>query len=131
MFPKLKTEFYFRTFLNQIFPTNGISGLFRVSAYDNSAVKEVDWVSGACMMIRKEVFDKIVGFDEQIYMYYEDADLCLRIKKLGWKVYFLPHAQIYHFYGSSWKKNRDPRETGRRVGKSGWKAVEGCVVGFR
>lgn len=107
MFPKLKTEFYFRTFLNQLFPTNRISGLFRVSAYDHSAVKEVDWVSGACMMIRKEVFDKIVGFDEQIYMYYEDADLCLRIKKLGWKVYFLPHAQIYHFYGSSWKKNRE------------------------
>ncbi|MFQ5823193.1 MAG: glycosyltransferase family 2 protein [bacterium] len=107
IFPRLLTEFYFRTFLNRIFPTSKIFGSFKLGSWDYSSVLEVDWVSGACLMIRKEIFDQIGGFDEHLYMYYEDVDLCLRVKKLGWKIYFTPNASVYHLHGGSWERNRE------------------------
>lgn len=57
---------------------------------------DVDWVSGGFMMVRKEVFDKVKGFDEHIFMYIEDMELCFRIKKAGFGVYVYPHAQVIH-----------------------------------
>lgn len=61
----------------------------------------VDWVGGAGLMCRREVFGRIHGFDENFFMYFEDVDFCLRAKKAGWKVYFLPQAKIYHLRGRS------------------------------
>ncbi|MFQ5639064.1 MAG: glycosyltransferase family 2 protein [bacterium] len=107
IFPNLKTEFYFRTFLNRLFPTSPTFGSFKLGSWDYSSLMEVDWVSGACLMIRKNIFDQIGGFDETLYMYYEDADLCLRVKKLGWKIYFIPDAYVYHLHGGSWQQNRE------------------------
>lgn len=107
IFPNLQTEFYFRTFLNRVFPTSKIFGSFKLGSWDYSSISQVDWVSGACLMIRKKIFDEIGGFDEQLYMYYEDADLCLRVKKLGLKIYFIPDAYLYHLYGGSWHSNRE------------------------
>ncbi len=63
---------------------------------------KVDWVSGGFMMIQKEIFDKLSGFDEDYFMYVEDMDLSFRAKKLGFDTYFYPNAQIIHKkHGSS------------------------------
>ncbi len=65
-------------------------------------ISEVDWVSGAFMMIRKEVFKKLEGFDKNIFMYTEDMELCFRVKKLGYNIVFFPESSLYHMeYGSS------------------------------
>lgn len=64
-----------------------------------SKIKEVDWVSGACMLIRKEVFDNIQGFDERYFLYYEDADICKRLRKLNFPIYFYPYSKIIHYKG--------------------------------
>lgn len=59
-------------------------------------IKEVDWVSGACMMIRKELFEKLKGFDENIFMYMEDVEICYRSKRLGFNTYFYPGVKVLH-----------------------------------
>lgn len=59
-------------------------------------IQKVDWVSGACMMVRRDVFEKIFGFDEKLFMYMEDMELCFRAKKLGFSTYFYPHLGLKH-----------------------------------
>ena len=68
-------------------------------------VIESDWVSGACLMLRSEVIHHTGPLDENIFMYFEDNDLCLRIRKAGWKVYYNPHISVMHFGGQSLAKN--------------------------
>ncbi len=62
---------------------------------------DVDWVSGACMIIKKEAFEHIGGFDENLFLYWEDADLCKRLKDSGWRIVYYPKAIIRHFVGRS------------------------------
>lgn len=79
----------------------------RDNAYINSIVKEyskvkeVDWVSGAAMMIRKDIFEKVGGFDEDFFLFYEDADLCKRLKDAGYGIYFYPGSDIMHLKGEN------------------------------
>ena len=60
---------------------------------------QVDWVSGSFMMIKKEVWNLVKGFDEDFFMYVEDVDLCKRISNLGKKIIFLTHISYIHFVG--------------------------------
>lgn len=62
----------------------------------STRMREVDMVSGGCMAIRKKVFEDLGGFDERFFLYYEDADLCLRAKQSGHKIFFLPDAKVFH-----------------------------------
>ena len=68
---------------------------------EHSEVSEVDWVSGAAMLIKKDVFGKIGGFDEDFFLFYEDADLCKRLKDKGYKIYFYPGSYITHYKGEN------------------------------
>ncbi len=68
---------------------------------------ETDWVSGGCLFSRTALVKTIGGFDENIFMYAEDVDLCLRIKELGYKVLYVPDQSIVHFGGSSQRQNRE------------------------
>lgn len=61
----------------------------------------VDWVSGACMLVRRAAFDAVGGFDEEYWMYWEDADLCRRLVDEGWKVHFEPTGVVHHATGAS------------------------------
>ena len=64
----------------------------------------VNFVIGAALVVRKEVIDKIGILDENLFFYNDDLDWCLRIRKAGWKVYFLPQAGITHYGGYSSKR---------------------------
>lgn len=70
-----------------------------------ASVTPVDWVTGAALMIRSEVFESIGGFDEAYFMYFEDADLCRRVRKKGWDVLYNPAATIMHYGGGSVASN--------------------------
>jgi len=61
----------------------------------------VDWVSGACMIVRRETLDEVGPLDERFFMYFEDTDLCRRIREAGWAVYYLPQIEVAHQAGSS------------------------------
>jgi len=66
----------------------------------------VDWVSGTIMLIRRDLWDKLDGFDEDYFMYWEDADLCYRTKKAGYRTVYYPGSSVVHRPGSS--AARDP-----------------------
>ena len=63
---------------------------------EGSEPRIVDWLSGACLMIRAETFTSIDGFDEGYFMFVEDVDLCFRAKKEGWRSLFVPDAVLTH-----------------------------------
>lgn len=62
---------------------------------------EVDMISGACMLVRREIIGQVGLLDEKFFLYLEDNDWCFRIKKAGWKVVWLPHVEIVHYGGKS------------------------------
>jgi N-acetylglucosaminyl-diphospho-decaprenol L-rhamnosyltransferase len=62
---------------------------------------EPGWVSGSCLMARRAALEAVSGFDELFFLYEEDADLCLRLRKAGWRVVFTPAAEVRHQVGRS------------------------------
>jgi GT2 family glycosyltransferase len=74
-----------------------------LSLYDN--FHEVDWVSGACFMFNKELIRKAGLMDENIFMYGEELEWCFRIKKAGYKICFIPDAEVIHSKGASAEKD--------------------------
>lgn len=66
-----------------------------------SKITEQDWVTGAAMIIKKDVYFKYGGFDESFFLYYEDADICKRFKDSGLKTYFYPTSDIVHIKGEN------------------------------
>ena len=66
----------------------------------------VDWVSGACMLVRRRAFEQVGGFDEKYWMYWEDADICRRLHDSGWAVTLHPEATAHHSTGSSGQSER-------------------------
>ena len=67
-----------------------------LSRWDYANVRDVDWILGSCLMVRREVFDKIGLLDERFFMYTEDMELCYRAKKAGFRITYIPDAQILH-----------------------------------
>ena len=67
----------------------------------HDGVEIVDWVSGAVMMIRREAWDAVGGFDPSFFLYYEDVDLCRRVRAAGWEVGIVPDATAIHESGGS------------------------------
>ncbi len=63
--------------------------------------RDVEWVNGACLMVRTQVLDSIGGLDERFFMYFEDVDLCLRIREQGYRISYFPEAEIVHLVGRS------------------------------
>jgi len=65
------------------------------------AAHECDWVSGASLIIRKKVFDTVGLLDENFFLYFEEADFCLRTKQAGWKIWYAPKSRVFHMEGAS------------------------------
>lgn len=68
------------------------------------ASRAVKWLTGACWMVRRELIDQVGSFDENLFMYGEEPDFCYRVRKAGWKIYFLRHVCITHYKGQSAKQ---------------------------
>ncbi len=77
----------------------GVSGALRSDG-------PVDWVSGACMLIRRRAFEQVGGFDENYWMYWEDADICRRLRYRGWNAMLCTDARAHHSTGSSGHSER-------------------------
>jgi GT2 family glycosyltransferase len=95
-FPTPFTLFLYLSFLDRIFPTK-----YRLRSKDHQSTRVVEQPMGAALMIRKKVLDQIGGFDETFFLYMEDVDLCERIVREGWKIYFYPAAEFIHDAGGS------------------------------
>jgi GT2 family glycosyltransferase len=101
-FPSLTTGIAGRSsWLTRRFPNNPLSR-HNLPALDGSSEPlEVDWVSGACMLVRRDVFFSVNGMDERFFLYWEDADFCFRAAERGWRTLYLPTASVEHVGGAS------------------------------
>jgi N-acetylglucosaminyl-diphospho-decaprenol L-rhamnosyltransferase len=88
-------------FLGLVAPRNRFTRRYRMLDWDHSTTRSVDWVSGACVLARREAWDAVGGFDEAYFMYVEDVDLCWRARRVGWDVVFEPGARVVHAQGVS------------------------------
>ena len=66
-----------------------------------------DWVSGACMMLKAELLDKVGYFDDHFFMYTEEVDYCQRVRRAGYRVLYTPEAEVVHLRGKSTEANRE------------------------
>ena len=85
--------------LTAAFPTSRLFGDYRAWAHDDE--RAVDFVIGACMLVRKSAIAAVGSFDEDFFFYGEEADWCRRFRDAGWKVCFTPTAEVYHLNGAS------------------------------
>ncbi len=85
------------TFLRDYFPNSRLVTDYTMEKWDHAEIREVDWMYGACFIVRKEAWDRLKGFDEGFFYLYEDVDLCLRAKREGMKVLYIPTATVTHF----------------------------------
>jgi GT2 family glycosyltransferase len=76
---------------------------------DHDVTREIDWVNGACMMVRYEILEQIGGLDEGFFIYAEEIDWCYRIRQAGWKIYFTPESEIIHLGGKAMDRVPDRR----------------------
>jgi len=67
-------------------------------------ISEVDWVTGAVMLLRKAALDEVGLLDEKFFMYFEDEDLCCRMWQKGWKVCYINDAKAYHAHMAEGRK---------------------------
>lgn len=89
--------------LGQFVPQNPFTRAYQRSglALKVDTVWPVDWVSGACFLVRRSAFEQVGGFDERYFMYLEEVDLCWRLGRADWKVVYAPAAIVTHYQGVS------------------------------
>lgn len=87
-----------RTFLGKFKSSKEKLSKFLMEKWDHSEVRDVDWVQGSCMLIRKKALKEVGLMDERFFFYFEDIDWCRRFWKKGWRVVYYPYAEMLHYY---------------------------------
>jgi GT2 family glycosyltransferase len=107
-FPTPLTALFGRTsLLSRLFPGNRLTGTnILTTQCDGTNPMEVDWVSGASMVVRRKAIADVGLLDERFFLFWEDADWCKRMWEAGWKVVYYPQATVKHFVGGSSERSR-------------------------
>jgi N-acetylglucosaminyl-diphospho-decaprenol L-rhamnosyltransferase len=93
-------------FLGLIAPRNRFSKRYHMDAWDRTTEREVDWISGCCMLSPRRVFDEVGLLDESFLLYGEELDMATRMRDAGWSVLFTPKVEILHAIGVSTGRSR-------------------------
>lgn len=104
--PTPDVAFFRLSGLSLLFPDDPVLGQYNLTHLDPNRAGTVGAVSGSCMMVRHQALKEVGMLDEGFFLYGEDLDLCHRAGLAGWKIYYLPEAQITHFKGGSTQRNR-------------------------
>jgi N-acetylglucosaminyl-diphospho-decaprenol L-rhamnosyltransferase len=83
-------------FLGPVAPGNRFTRSYKQAGWDRRTERPVDWVSGACMLVRRKAFEQVGRFDEDFWLYAEELDLCTRLKDAGWGILYAPELEILH-----------------------------------
>jgi GT2 family glycosyltransferase len=87
-----------RTFFGKIFRNSKAVADHLMMDFDHESTRQVDWILGAAMMVRREAVQSVGSMDERFFLYFEDVDWCYRMKQKGWGVFYHPDAVIVHNY---------------------------------
>ena len=93
-------------FLGPLIPSNPFTRSYTMAGWDRATEREVEWVSGSAMLLRREALDDVGLLDEGYFMYVEDVDLCTRLRLRGWQVLFSPELEVVHQIGVSTRGQR-------------------------
>ena len=105
-FPKPWVSLTKVTGLSSLFPKSKLFAKYNLTYLDENKSYEVDAVSGSFMMLTRETYEKVGGFDTDFFMYGEDLDLCYRVQKNGYKVFYISETEIIHYKGESTKRSK-------------------------
>jgi N-acetylglucosaminyl-diphospho-decaprenol L-rhamnosyltransferase len=100
-FPTLGTAFLESTVLQQWFPRNRVLSDYYILDRSDDEEQDVDWVVGACLLMRRQAWEQVGPLDERLFMYSEELDWCRRLKAAGWRVMYIPSATVVHYEGKS------------------------------
>ncbi|HEX6680462.1 MAG TPA: glycosyltransferase family 2 protein, partial [Gaiellaceae bacterium] len=95
---RLATEYLF---LRKLAPRSRLLNGFYEGDFDHDEAREVDWLFGACLLVRRDAADEVGLFDEDFFMFSEETDWCFRFRQAGWSVWFFPGAEFVHVGGAS------------------------------
>jgi N-acetylglucosaminyl-diphospho-decaprenol L-rhamnosyltransferase len=85
----------------KLFPRSKFFGDYRMTWWAHDEPREVDQLMGAALLLRRKALEQVGVFDERFFMYFEEVDLCVRLHNAGWKILFVPDAQVMHHGGQS------------------------------
>ncbi len=119
-FPTILNQFLDSNALRKAFPRANMWGTSPLFSTGNAPVK-VDAVSGACLMIKRPVFETVGMFSTDYFMYSEDIDLCFKVQAVGWKTYYVPMAVIIHHGGASSSQTGDSVISSVMMWESRWR----------
>ncbi len=105
--PRPRDVFFEYSFLYRLFPHNRFFARYVMGDWDHASDREVEALTGACMLVRREVITQTGGFDEQFFMYGEDLDWCRRIRLARWQIWFVAEAEVIHIGGHSTQQTSD------------------------
>lgn len=105
-FPSIRDHLFYSALFQRIAPTMQAAAA-AMHEIDCTLSQDVDWANGACLMVRRSLLEQVGGLDEAFFMYFEDADLCLRLHQQGYRVRHLAEAAIVHLIGRSSGRDRD------------------------
>jgi len=105
-FPSIRNHLYYSALFQRIAPTMQASAA-ATHAVDCTQSQDVDWANGACLMVRRSLLEQLGGLDEEFFMYFEDVDLCRRLRQQGYRVRHVAEAEIVHFIGRSSGRDRE------------------------
>ena len=103
-FPELIPAFFKLTGFARLFPRSAFFNAYALGHLNENQNHPVDVLAGACMLVRRDLFQQLNGFDEQFFMYGEDIDLSYRIKQAGYQNWYCADTSIIHFKGESTRK---------------------------
>lgn len=115
--------------LGLLVPRNLFTRHYRMLDWDHANPARVQWVSGACVLVRRAAWDAVGGFDPGYFMYLEDVDLCWRLEQAGWAVGFEPAAEVVHVQGAS--AGQHPYRMLAAHHRSMWRFAERTTTGRR
>jgi GT2 family glycosyltransferase len=102
---RLATEYFF---LRKLAPRTRALNAFYGARFDHDEVREVEFLMGACLLVRREAADTVGLFDEDYFMFTEETDWCYRFRQAGWTVLFYPGAEFVHVGGATTAQNWGP-----------------------
>lgn len=105
-FPKYRFIFFESLGLNRLFKENKIFNGWKMGDFDHKSVREVDQPQGACLLMKKNILEKVENLDERFFLFFSDVDLCRRVQQTGLKIFYYPAVKIFHKKGSSIYINR-------------------------
>jgi N-acetylglucosaminyl-diphospho-decaprenol L-rhamnosyltransferase len=104
-FPSVK-DAVGHAFLGTLRPDNPFTRRYQLGGWDRATAREVDWVSGCCMLMPREALEAVGGFDEVFPLYGEELDMASRLRDAGWSVLYTPAVEVIHEIGVSTGRSR-------------------------